>query len=114
MKALNWPKFDSDHVMVSSLEMLNFENDILSNGMPVEGLMEKVGQSMSRWLLGEYKLLKEGVLVLVGPGHNGGDGLVVARELHLSGIKVKIWCPYSIKKKLTQNYLYSVGLKEDS
>ena len=102
---MHWPKTDADHVMVTAAEMENFESQILSSGMPESALMEKVGQSMADWFIQHFELLEEGVIVLVGPGHNGGDGLVVARELHLAGVDVKIWCPLPITKTLTANHL---------
>ncbi|KAB8317792.1 bifunctional ADP-dependent NAD(P)H-hydrate dehydratase/NAD(P)H-hydrate epimerase [Tolypothrix campylonemoides VB511288] len=43
--------------------------------------------------------------ILVGPGHNGGDALVVARELHFRGYEVLIYCPFSKLKELTSQHL---------
>ena len=110
-----WPQRDADHVMVTAAEMTTFEDQMFSSGFPEAALMEKVGQKMADWLLQHSALIGHGVVVLVGPGHNGGDGLVVARELHLAGVAVKIWCPLTIKKPLTINHLShsnSLGIKQ--
>ena len=112
---VTWPKIDSDHLLVTPQEMAKLEAQMFSGGMPIEALMEKASISASEWFLGKADLLNEGVIVLVGPGHNGGDGLVVARELHLSGIDVSIWCPFDISKTLTLRHLeYArfIGIKQ--
>ncbi len=112
---MSWPKSDCDHVMVTASQMSKLESLILSNGQSVDGLMEKVGQSMTSFLLTQSHLLQDGVIVLVGPGHNGGDGLVIARELFLLGIDVKIWCPILKRKSLTASHLAHVkwlGVKQ--
>ena len=61
--------------------MLALEQQWLASGLPVAALMETVGQRMADWCLKRPERLHHGVLVLVGPGHNGGDGLVLGRKL---------------------------------
>ncbi len=113
MHEIVWPKIDSKHLIVDSKQMLILEKEMFSDGMPQEALMEKAGIQISRWLLKRKSLLKHGITVLIGPGHNGGDGAVIARELFLKGYLVKVWCPFTIKKTLTIdhiNYLTSIGV----
>ena len=100
--------------MVSSEQMQNIEKEMFSMGMPVEALMEKVGIGISTWILDRQGLIENGAIVLVGPGHNGGDGLVVARELYIAGVDISIWCPFPLKKELTQkhfDYAMQIGIK---
>ncbi|EEE40732.1 bifunctional ADP-dependent NAD(P)H-hydrate dehydratase/NAD(P)H-hydrate epimerase [Prochlorococcus marinus] len=115
MNEIVWPTIDSKHLIVDSKQMLILEKEMFSDGMPQEALMEKAGIQISRWLLKRKFLLKHGITVLVGPGHNGGDGAVLARELFLKGFLVKVWCPFPIKKTLTNkhlNYLTTIGVKK--
>jgi len=50
-------------------------------------LMERASKRMTDWLLHEIKDDSR-VFVLVGPGNNGGDGLVIARLLAQKGVDV--------------------------
>ncbi len=100
--------------MVSTEQMQNIEKEMFSMGMPVEALMEKVGICISSWILDRQGLIENGAIVLVGPGHNGGDGLVVARELYMAGVDISIWCPFPLKKELTQkhfDYAMQIGIE---
>ena len=113
MNEIVWPTIDSEHLIVDSKQMLILEKEMFSDGMPQEALMEKAGIQISRWLLKKKPLLKNGITVFIGPGHNGGDGAVIARELFLKGFNVQVWCPFPIKKTLTNdhlNYLTSIGV----
>jgi len=56
-------------------------------GMPSILLMEKAGLSVVEAIRRVFPHVKR-VLVVAGKGNNGGDGLVVARHLHLLGYKV--------------------------
>ena len=58
-------------------------------GVSTDQLMENAGQAIA----GQATEMLDGsrdasVLVLVGPGNNGGDGLVAARLLHCAGVEV--------------------------
>jgi NAD(P)H-hydrate epimerase len=109
-----WPKRDAHHLLVSGVQMAALENQLFASGLPVEALMEKAALAVSRRLLegrgSDPGLLASatapptGVVVLVGPGHNGGDGLVVARELQLAGVPVQLWCPFERRKPLTERH----------
>ncbi|TVS06407.1 MAG: NAD(P)H-hydrate epimerase [Cyanobium sp. PLM2.Bin73] len=90
--------------------MAELEQLLFASGLPVEALMEKAALALSRRLLADHRAVLErhGAVVLVGPGHNGGDALVVARELHLAGVAVAIWSPFERHKPLTASHLRHV------
>jgi NAD(P)H-hydrate epimerase len=58
-------------------------------GVPGELLMECAGRVVAAEVLSELSR-GNSVWVVCGAGNNGGDGLVVARHLHLLGIPVRI------------------------
>ncbi|PSB04059.1 bifunctional ADP-dependent NAD(P)H-hydrate dehydratase/NAD(P)H-hydrate epimerase [Merismopedia glauca CCAP 1448/3] len=95
--------------------MRDIEGRVFAAGMPVAALMEKVAGKISQRIQALYPLSKlQRVGILVGPGHNGGDALVVARELHFSGYQVLIYCPFSKLKDLTAQhaqYTKSLGIR---
>ena len=105
MKEIHWPKIDSNHLAVYPKQMVDLEREMFLRGMPEESLMEKVGIKISSWIVGQKDLLINGVVVVIGPGNNGGDGAVIARELFLKGIVTKVWVPFPIKKTLTSKHL---------
>ena len=99
-----WPAVDADHLLVRTEQMLELEQQWLSSGLPVAALMETVGQRMAEWCLQRPARLAQGVLVLVGPGHNGGDGLVLGRKLLERGIAVRLWAPLPLRQSLTREH----------
>lgn len=65
-----------------------------SCGFSIDQLMELAGQAVAHAVYRVHPPKKgPSVLVLVGPGNNGGDGLVASRHLSLMGYKPKVYCP---------------------
>ncbi len=98
-------------VVVTAQQMRDIEGRIFAGGMPVAALMEKVAgliaNRIQRGLAEDntYFPPSPHIGILVGPGHNGGDALVVARELYFRGYEVGIYCPFSKLKELTSQHL---------
>jgi len=62
------------------------DEEAYAAGIDQDALMESAGTNAAEWIL-EHRRPRRAV-VLVGPGGNGGDGLVVARRLHEAGVDV--------------------------
>uniref|UniRef100_A0A0V0IDU2 NAD(P)H-hydrate epimerase n=1 Tax=Solanum chacoense TaxID=4108 RepID=A0A0V0IDU2_SOLCH len=80
---------------VSQQEAIEIDQMLMGPlGFTVDQLMELAGLSVAS-AIGEVYSLSEytRVLVICGPGNNGGDGLVAARHLHHFGYKPSICYP---------------------
>ena len=78
--------------LVTVQEMRNLESRAAEKGLPSNVLMENAGKAIAREITKCFERI-EGcpVLILIGPGNNGGDGLVTARYLHEWGADVKLY-----------------------
>ncbi|MBE7380783.1 MAG: NAD(P)H-hydrate dehydratase [Leptolyngbya sp. SIO1E4] len=85
--------------------MQQIEASLFAAGMSVPALMEKVAGRVARWIATHYPRDRTATVgFIVGPGHNGGDALVVARELYHQGYRVLLWCPFNRVKELTASH----------
>ena len=54
-------------------------------GNSYEEMMEKAGAAVAQAIIDRYPVKDRKVTILVGPGNNGGDGLVAGRYLAEAG-----------------------------
>jgi ADP-dependent NAD(P)H-hydrate dehydratase / NAD(P)H-hydrate epimerase len=69
-------------------EMSRADKGAQQLGIPGGVLMERAGAAMARLSLDRFAPRR--ALVVSGGGNNGGDGFVIARELHRSGVEVAV------------------------
>ncbi len=75
--------------IVTAKQMAALETASERAGVSTDQLMENAGQAIADQATDMLDGSGDAsVLVLVGPGNNGGDGLVAARLLHCAGVKV--------------------------
>lgn len=74
--------------LYSAQEMTNADNGAQELGISGTVLMERAGAAMAQAILERYAPSR--TLAVCGGGNNGGDGFVIARELHRAGVEVAV------------------------
>jgi len=86
-------------------EAIHIDEELMATpGFSVDQLMELAGLSVACALADAYPLPSgRRVLIVAGPGNNGGDGLVAARHLHHFGYLPTVVYPIRPQKQLFIN-----------
>ena len=74
--------------LYTAQEMSRADTRAQELGIPGSVLMERAGAQMARCALERFAPRR--AVVVSGGGNNGGDGFVIARELHRSGVDVAV------------------------
>ena len=90
--------------ILTNSEMAMADQITINSGLTSLDLMENAGKAVLR-NLPLSKLIK--VLILCGPGNNGGDGFVVASELMKLNKKIDLYFPFDRKKQSEDCKYYS-------
>ena len=78
--------------IVTSEQMRSIDGRCPDAGVPTDTLMENAGLAVAKRVRHHLGgVMGVPVVVLVGPGNNGGDGLVVARHLHSWGARAIVY-----------------------
>jgi hydroxyethylthiazole kinase-like uncharacterized protein yjeF len=79
--------------LVSAKQMQNLDATAIQQyNIPGIELMENAGRSTVEAIVARFgSPVDRRVTILVGPGNNGGDGLVIARLLHLQGARPEVY-----------------------
>jgi len=77
--------------LVNATQMRELEKRADQSGNTYAMMMERAGKAVAEAIVARYGARAQRVLVLVGPGNNGGDGLVCARYLRDAGARVALY-----------------------
>src|SRR5205085_8164866 len=84
--------------VVTSSESAARDASAIAAGIPSRALMERAGAAAAAEIMLRHgDDVAGGVLVLAGPGNNGGDAWVVARALLAAGARVRVIEPIAAK-----------------
>jgi hydroxyethylthiazole kinase-like uncharacterized protein yjeF len=104
-------RLDSDEpqrwAIPSAGEMQQLDRMTIESGSSSVELMERAGAAVVEELVRTLCQRPGPVLVLCGPGNNGGDGLVVARLLHQAGHEVVAVVAWA--ERYSDDFLFQLG-----
>jgi hydroxyethylthiazole kinase-like uncharacterized protein yjeF len=98
LRIADWESVDSPQsafytamkiVTVDQMRRIEAASD--AQGHTYAAMMERAGAAVVRVIQSRLDVRGQRILVLVGPGNNGGDGLVAARQLHDAGANIGVF-----------------------
>lgn len=84
------------------------DDTLVAQGFSIDQLMELAGLAVAQSVAKEYPPSR--VLVVCGPGNNGGDGLVAARHLKLFGFQPEVFYPKQTASDLYRRLVQLLGV----
>lgn len=82
------PSLSHQAALLTIAEMARADDITIASGIPGETLMEAAGKAVATEIMARWQPTP--VVVICGPGNNGGDGLVAARHLADAGWEVTV------------------------
>lgn len=102
--------------VLTAAEARQWDQTTTAAGLELVALMENAGRGAVSVLTDRYPdAVRQGTLILAGPGNNGGDGWVMARALEALGLPVWVVCaaaPASELCRLEARLAREAGVRE--
>ena len=89
--------------ILTNEEMMMADKLTIEDGISSKKLMMNAGSKVFENL---PKITNGKMLIICGPGNNGGDGYVAADLLLKQGMEIDIYCPISKAKESNDNLYY--------
>jgi hydroxyethylthiazole kinase-like uncharacterized protein yjeF len=99
--------------IVTAAEMRSLEEAAFARGVEAPALMQQAGAGVAQVVRELAPKSGARVVVLLGPGNNGGDGVVAARALAAEGFHVSAWS-FTARADLDTPGRHSLTLIEDT
>lgn len=77
--------------IVTTQQMQAAEKAADASGLSYDEMMENAGRAVAETIEAHFQVAGKHILILIGPGNNGGDGLVAARHLAAMGASVAVY-----------------------
>ncbi len=77
--------------LVTTAQMRQIEEKADAGGHSYDQMMDRAGRAVADAIEARFRVQDLPILILVGPGNNGGDGLVAARHLQRAGGYVSLY-----------------------
>lgn len=86
--------------IVTAEEMRHYDFYTINTiGIPSLVLMERAALAVRDEILHTFPIALKDVVVVAGSGNNGGDGIAIARLLHIAGVHVTILSMHLLNTK---------------
>lgn len=96
--------------VVTAAEMGRIEEQADAGGLTYDQMMDNAGQAVVDAMAERRDMAGQQIVILTGPGNNGGDGLVAGRHLHDMEAEVSI---YLWKRNTTDDHNFEAVAERD-